>query len=207
MRPDGFSEAHHRISAGLDRRAELWQRLQHDAIREAVEYMAERATRTFLNGGRLLFAGNGGSAADAQHLAAEYIGVGLPALALTTDTSVLTALGNDFGFSEVFGRQLRSLGDPRDLLILHSTSGNSKNVAEAAWVAHEMHLGFVALVAKDGGEMRRLVEDGEWRASQPSVVVVPTDDTALAQEAHLAIGHMVFEAVVAEIRPAVRATA
>lgn len=194
------------MRAGLDRRAEFWARLAGISGQrlEGLELITERAVAALRNGGRLLFAGNGGSAADAQHLAAEYIGVGLPAIALTTDSSVLTALGNDFGFDEVFARQLYALGRPGDLLIVHSTSGNSENVIVASRIAAGLGIHTVALLAKGGGRMGEQVAGVLGRSAQ-TAFLIPTDDTALAQEAHLAIGHMVFEAVVAELKPPMRA--
>lgn len=159
---------------------------------DEIEGLADRVTRTFREGGRLLFCGNGGSAADAQHLAAEYVvrfrrqRRALPALALTTDTSILTAGGNDFGFETVFQRQVEALARPGDLLVLHSTSGESENLVRAARTARERGVGTAALLAKGGGRLRDLVE---------TAIVVPTDSTARAQELHLAIGHVVCELV------------
>ncbi|MBT8336848.1 MAG: SIS domain-containing protein [Gemmatimonadetes bacterium] len=147
---------------------------------------------TLESGGTLYFCGNGGSAADAQHLAAEYVvrftreRRALPAVALTVDTSVLTAAGNDFGFDEVFARQVAALGRPGDLLILHSTSGRSPNLLRAAQVAKSGGLRTVAFLARDGGSLRSLVD---------LAIVVPTDVTAHAQEVHLALGHAVCDEV------------
>jgi D-sedoheptulose 7-phosphate isomerase len=144
------------------------------------------------SGGTLYFCGNGGSAADAQHLAAEYVvrfaraRKALPAVALTVDTSVLTAAGNDFGFDEIFARQVAALGRPGDVLILHSTSGRSPNLLRAAEVAKSRGLRTVAFLARDGGPLRAVVD---------LAVVVPTDVTAHAQEIHLALGHAVCDEV------------
>lgn len=143
-------------------------------------------------GGKLLLCGNGGSAADAQHLAAEYVvrfrreRRPLPALALTTDSSVLTAGGNDFGFETIFARQVAALGREGDLLILHSTSGESENLLRAADAAREGGVGTLAFLARGGGRLRARVD---------RAVVIPTDQTALAQELHLAVGHIVCELV------------
>ncbi len=150
------------------------------------------AVETLRDGGTLLFAGNGGSAADAQHLAAEYVvrfrreRRGLPALALTVDTSVLTAGANDFGYETVFARQVEAVGSPGDLLFLHSTSGESENLIVAADAAREKGIRTVGILARDGGRLRQRVD---------RAVVVPTDSTARAQEIHLAIGHVVCELV------------
>lgn len=162
------------------------------ALAPTLEGVALRVVDVLSRGSTLLFCGNGGSAADAQHLAAEYVvrfrraRRGLPALALTVDSSVLTAGGNDFGFDDVFARQVEALGRPGDLLFLHSTSGNSPNLLRAAEVAQERGIHTVALLARDGGRLHGLVDDA---------IVIPTDVTAHAQELHLALGHAVCEIV------------
>ena len=154
--------------------------------------LASRVLTTIGGGGKILFCGNGGSAADAQHLAAEYVvrfdrqRRPLPAIALTADSSVLTAGGNDFGFETVFERQVQALGRDGDLLVLHSTSGESENLLRAARAARGLGIGTVALLAKGGGRLRDAVD---------LALVVPTDSTARAQEMHLTIGHLVCEYV------------
>lgn len=161
-----------------------------DGLSGDVEALAHRCLETLRGGGKLIFCGNGGSAADAQHLAAEYVvrfsrvRKALPALALTTDTSVLTAAGNDFGFESVFARQVEALARPGDLLILHSTSGESENLLAAAAAARRSGVATAALLAKGGGRLK----DGVDLA-----VVVPTDVTARAQEIHLAVGHVICD--------------
>ena len=166
---------------------EVMKRLA-EVMADDLDKVVDMVLRTLGAEGKLLFCGNGGSAADAQHLAAEYIvrfqrdRIPLPALALTTDTSVLTAGGNDFGFDTVFERQVRALGRPGDLLFLHSTSGESENLLRAADAARELGLVTVALLAKDGGRLRSRVD---------VPLVVPTDSTARAQEAHITIGPIV----------------
>jgi D-sedoheptulose 7-phosphate isomerase len=158
----------------------------------AVAELARLVHDTLRAGGTLLFCGNGGSAADAQHLAAEYVvrfrrdRGPLPAIALTTDTSLLTACGNDYGFEHVFARQVEALGRPGDLLILHSTSGRSPNLLRAAEAARARGVRTAALLAAGGGPLRDLVD---W------ALVVPTDRAARAQEMQLAIGHAVCELV------------
>ena len=160
-----------------------------------VAAVARLTRRTLDAGGRLFFCGNGGSAADAQHLACEYVvryrrdRAPWPAVALTTDTSVLTASGNDFGFAQVFARQVRALGRPGDLLFLHSTSGESENLLEAARAAREVGVVTVGLLAKGGGRLRALVDHA---------LVLPTAETARAQEVQLAIGHVICEMVESE---------
>jgi D-sedoheptulose 7-phosphate isomerase len=155
-------------------------------LAEEAGAVAELVTSTLLRGGTLFFCGNGGSAADAQHLAAEYVvrlGTdrrALAALALTVDSSVLTAGANDYGFEHVFARQVEALGRKGDILFLHSTSGESENLALAADAARDRGMLTVALLAGDGGRLRSRVDHA---------LVVPTDDGPFAQEAHLALGH------------------
>ena len=159
-----------------------------DTRGDAVSAYATKALETVRAGGKLLFCGNGGSAADAQHLAAEYVvrlsanRCAIPAVALTTDTSVLTACANDMGYDEVFARQLEALGRPGDLLVLHSTSGDSTNLTRAAETARNAGLSTVGVLARSGGRLRSLVD---------IAVVVPTERVSRAQEIHLAIGHIV----------------
>jgi D-sedoheptulose 7-phosphate isomerase len=147
---------------------------------------------TLAGGGTLFFCGNGGSAADAQHLATEYVvrymksRRALPAIALTTDTSLLTAAANDFGFDQVFSRQVEALVRARDLLVVHSTSGNSPNVLKAAESAKAKGAKVLALTARDGGSLKALAD---------VAVVIPTDRTDRAQELHLMIQHVICELV------------
>lgn len=158
----------------------------------AVADLASRYEAVLRAGGTLFFAGNGGSAADAQHIAAEYVvryqttRPGLSALALTTDTSVLTACANDLGFDEVFARQVESLVRPGDLLVLHSTSGESPNVIRAAQSARARGVPVVAFLGKGGGQLKALAD---------VALVVPADETARIQELHLAIEHIICDIV------------
>ncbi|MCZ8205664.1 MAG: SIS domain-containing protein [Gemmatimonas sp.] len=151
---------------------------------------------TVARGGTLFFCGNGGSAADAQHLATEYVvrymrnRRAYPAIALTTDSSLLTAAGNDFGFDQVFARQVEALARSGDLLIIHSTSGNSPNVLLAADAARQRGVAVLALSAKDGGALR---------ARADLCIVVPTDRTDRAQEIHLCIQHAICDAIEATL--------
>lgn len=167
--------------------AALAERAARESADEIAE-IAEDVVRTLAAGGKLIFCGNGGSAADAQHLAAEYVvrfrreRQPLPALALTTDTSLLTAAANDFGFDEVFARQVLALGAEGDILFLHSTSGESDNLIAAARAARDVGVRTVAFLARGGGRLRHEVD---------RAIVIPTDDTAHAQEIHLAIGHLI----------------
>ena len=158
----------------------------------AVADLAARFEAVLRGGGTLFFAGNGGSAADAQHIAAEYVvryqstRPGLSAVALTTDTSVLTACANDLGFDEVFARQVESLARPGDLLVLHSTSGESPNVIRAAQSAKARGVPVVAFLGKSGGELKGIADVS---------LVIPSDETARIQELHLAIEHVICDIV------------
>jgi len=173
--------------SSLDGLSEL-ARTVAESLGSEISAYGEFARATIEAGGRLLFCGNGGSAADAQHLAAEYVvrlarnRRALAALALTTDTSVLTASANDLGYGQVFARQVEALGRPGDLLVLHSTSGESENLIRAAGTATQAGLFTVALLARGGGRLRSMVD---------VAIVVPTDRASRAQEIHLAIGHIV----------------
>jgi D-sedoheptulose 7-phosphate isomerase len=150
---------------------------------------AQGIVGSLLQGGKVLSCGNGGSAGDAQHFSSEMLNrfererAGLPALALTTDTSTLTSIANDYHFDEVFARQIRALGHPGDLLLAISTSGSSPNVLAAVAAAHEQEMGVVALTGRDGGELAQSLcgDDIEIR--------VPSDSTARIQEVHLLTIH------------------
>lgn len=152
--------------------------------------------RTVAGGGTLFFCGNGGSAADAQHMATEYVvrymrnRRAYPAIALTTDSSLLTATGNDFGFDHIFERQIEALGKAGDLLIIHSTSGNSPNVLLAADAARAKGIPVLALSAKDGGALKSRAD---------LCIVVPTSRTDRAQEIHLCIQHAICDSIEATL--------
>jgi D-sedoheptulose 7-phosphate isomerase len=159
-----------------------------DTLLGAMETFAERSASSLANGGKLVFLGNGGSAADAQHLAAELVvrlkadRPGLAALALTTNTSVLTAAGNDMGFERVFERQVESLVAPGDVLVALSTSGNSPNIVRAVEAGARRGAFRVGLTGKTGGKLAEQVE---------LLLNVPSDDAQRIQEAHITIGHIV----------------
>jgi D-sedoheptulose 7-phosphate isomerase len=164
-----------------------------DALTPAILAAAELLAASFVSGGKVLLCGNGGSAADCQHLAAEFVNrlsrhferPGLPALALTTDSSVLTAVANDAGASEMFARQVETFGRPGDVLIAISTSGESANVLRAVEAAHACGMRTIALTGATG----RL-------AGAASVCLnVPSDDVQYVQEAHLAIEHILCDLV------------
>jgi D-sedoheptulose 7-phosphate isomerase len=147
-------------------------------------------------GGTLFFCGNGGSAADAQHLAAEYVvrysatRRPLAAVALTTDTSILTAAGNDFEFEQIFARQVEALCGSGDLLVLHSTSGQSANLLAAARAARQKKVGTVAFLGKGGGTLVGLVDEA---------VIVPSNETSQVQLIHLALEHFIVDLVEREL--------
>ncbi|HEX4632935.1 MAG TPA: SIS domain-containing protein [Gemmatimonadales bacterium] len=180
-----------RIRASLGRLSALAERVASEQA-SAVADLATRYETVLRAGGTLFFAGNGGSAADAQHIAAEYVvryqttRPGLSAMALTTDTSVLTACANDLGFDEVFARQVESLARPGDLLVLHSTSGESPNVIRAAQSAKARGVPIVAFLGKSGGPLKALAD---------VALVVPADETARIQELHLALEHIICDIV------------
>lgn len=190
------------MSAAAQARADL-AALAALATRVATEHaadiarLAERYVTALHGGGTLWFAGNGGSAADAQHIATEYVvryghtRRALPAVALTTDTSLLTACGNDLGFDEIFARQVEALARPGDLVVLHSTSGDSPNLVRAAQAARAKGVSVVALLGKGGGALRRLVDDA---------LVVPSDATSHIQELHLALEHAICAIVEATLK-------
>lgn len=163
-----------------------------DALAPDIARAAVLVRRTLESGGTLLFCGNGGSAADAQHMATEYVvrymrnRRALAAIALTTDTSLLTAAGNDLGFEEIFSRQVEALARPGDLLVIHSTSGNSPNVLRAAEAARAKGVAVLSLSARDGGALRALSD---------LALVIPSDRTDRAQEIHLCVQHLICEVV------------
>lgn len=179
------------VGRELDEHQAVLEHVRTD-LTEAIVTLATRTLETLRGGGKLLFCGNGGSAADAQHLAAEYVvrfrreRDALPAVALTTDTSVITAVANDYGFDRVFERQVRAIADPGDLLVLHSTSGESENLLNAARAAKEVGVSTVGLLGRGGGRLAELVD---------LALIVPTDSTARAQEMHLLMGHIVCDIV------------
>ncbi len=162
------------------------------SMSHAIEECASVLTDTMTGGGKLLVMGNGGSAADSQHIAAEFIGRflmerrALPAIALTTDSSILTAVGNDYGFDEVFKRQVEALATPQDVVLGISTSGNSRNVFSALEVAKVRGCKTIGLLGKDGGCIAPIVD---------IALTVPSCETPRIQEAHLMIIHILCDLV------------
>lgn len=161
-------------------------------IEDSIIAFAERATAALKEGRKLLLMGNGGSAADCQHIASELVGRfqrerrGLPAIALTTDTSILTSVSNDYSFEAVFARQIEALADRGDIVIGISTSGESRNIVKAVESAKELGCFTVGLLGRSGGVLKSMVD---------LPIVVSADKTARVQECHLLIIHMVCEMI------------
>lgn len=172
------------LFSGLDEHGEVFGRLA--ALATEIEAAADLIQTTLASGGKLLLCGNGGSAADSQHIASELTGRfakdrrPLAAVALTTDTSALTSIANDYSFDEVFARQVIGLGRKGDCLLAISTSGNSRNVLRAAEAARSAGIQVIGLLGRDGGALRALCD---------IAIVVPSPTTARIQEAHIFIGH------------------
>ena len=163
-----------------------------DTLSAKIFEAAQQIKNRLDGGGKLLLMGNGGSAGDAQHIAAELIGrfkkerKAMPALALTVDTSSLTALGNDYGFETVFERQVEALSDKNDAVIGISTSGNSENVVRAINKANSIGAFTIGLLGNDGGKLKDAVN---------LPIVIPSNDTARIQEVHITIGHIICEII------------
>ncbi|HNX70916.1 phosphoheptose isomerase [Rivihabitans pingtungensis] len=166
-----------------------------EVLSPGIAVAAEKMVACLMNEGKILACGNGGSAADAQHFAAEMVGrfekerPGLAALSLATDTSALTAIGNDYDFDMVFSKQVRALGQTGDILLAISTSGNSANVIEAIHSAHERQMTVIAFTGKDGGKI------GELLTSEDILLNVPAFRTARIQEVHILMIHALCDAI------------
>jgi len=168
----------------------------NEELLKKIEDVSKKCVELYKNNKKTILAGNGGSAADAQHIAAEMVGrygfdrPSLPSLALTTDTSALTAIGNDYGYDQVFSRQLEGMGQDGDLFIGISTSGNSENIIKAFNSAKQKSIITVALTGRDGGEMAKMAD---------IALVVPSDSTPRIQESHILIGHIICDIIEKEI--------
>jgi D-sedoheptulose 7-phosphate isomerase len=166
--------------------------LLDDHYLDLVTQVAQQITESLNSGGKVLFFGNGGSAADSQHLAAEFTGRylkerrALPALALSVNTSSLTAIGNDYGFDLVFARQLEALGRPGDVAVGLSTSGNSPNVIRALEAAKLKSIYTVSLTGKSGGQLKNIAD---------CTIRMPSEETPRIQECHILTGHLICEIV------------
>ena len=181
------------IEFGLNQHLEVFQNLRLHI--PAIEKCGNLIVQAVKNGNKILLCGNGGSAGDAQHLATELVGrfekerKGLPAIALTTDTSALTAIGNDYGFERIFSRQIEALANEGDVLIGISTSGNSPNILSAVMLARQMGCKTIGLTGAKGKKLASLCD---------AAVLVPSERTARIQEAHITIGQLWCEMVDAE---------
>jgi D-sedoheptulose 7-phosphate isomerase len=176
------------ITAQIDEAQKILSAMLDDSVLLAsVERAARACIHCLQNGGKILLAGNGGSAADAQHIAGEFVSrfafdrPGLPAIALTTDTSILTAIGNDYGYERLFARQVQALGQPGDILIAYTTSGKSPNILRALEEAQARKVVSIGFTGNRGGPMRELCDH---------LFEVPSADTPKIQEGHLVLGHI-----------------
>jgi D-sedoheptulose 7-phosphate isomerase len=183
----------------IDEGVSVLTKMRHDAVlQQAFSQVLSQITTSLAQGNKLLFIGNGGSAADAQHLAAELVvrfrknRSALPALALTVDTSALTAIGNDFGFDQVFSRQIQGLGREGDVLFALSTSGQSVNILNAVVAAQALGILVVGMTGHAGGALADLVD---------ICLHIPSDDTARIQEGHTFLGHLLCDALEQSIFP------
>ena len=164
-------------------------------LTEPLRLGAERMVQCLMNEGKILACGNGGSAADAQHFSAELLNrfemerPALPAIALTTDSSTITSIANDYDYDQVFSKQVRALGQPDDLLLAISTSGNSRNIVDAIHAAHERQMGVVALTGRNGGVMAEVL------GQQDVHICVPHSRTARIQEVHILCLHCLCDAI------------
>jgi D-sedoheptulose 7-phosphate isomerase len=189
MKTMSFETALAHVDSSFREGAELRMKVASECGRAIVEAVS-LVTSCIRAGGKILFCGNGGSAADSQHLAAEFVGRfvlerrALPALALTTDTSILTAVGNDYGFEQVFARQIQALGRAGDVVVGLSTSGQSLNILAAMRDARRQGLKTIGFLGRDGGALAQCVD---------IPIVVSSPNTARIQECHIAIGHLICE--------------
>jgi D-sedoheptulose 7-phosphate isomerase len=179
----------------LEESAQIKIAISKSKVKE-IEYMVNLIISAYRNGGKVVICGNGGSAADAQHIAAELVGrfalerQAFPAIALTTDTSIITALANDYGYKTVFSRQVEALVNEHDIVIGISTSGNSANVIQALMVAKAKGAKTIGLTGCDGGKLAEAVD---------LLIAVPSNITPRIQESHITIGHIVCELVEKEL--------
>ncbi|MBU6214521.1 SIS domain-containing protein [Patescibacteria group bacterium] len=181
------------FSKSLEQLASILEEARTDrTFLRSVEAIGKEIDACLSRGGIVFVAGNGGSAAEAQHFSAELVGRyrserrGLPSIALTTDTSILTAVSNDYGFDRVFERQIEALGRKKDILVVLSTSGNSENLVRAVVAAKKKKISTVALLGCGGGALKPLVD---------AAVVVPSENTARIQEIHLSLIHFWCEKI------------
>jgi len=177
------------IKASIDTKQSV---LQNEGLLKTIDTSVDVIVNAFRNGKRVYFCGNGGSAADAQHLAAEFSGrfytdrKALPAEALHCNTSYLTAVGNDYGFEEIYSRLIDGIGEQDDVLVGLSTSGNSPNILKAFKTAKKKEMITIGFTGKSGGEMRQLCDH---------LINIPSTDTPRIQESHIMVGHIICQLV------------
>lgn len=182
---------HSFISAQLKEHCAVLDRIEAELAGQ-IARIAVRLVETMKIGNKLLIMGNGGSAADAQHFAAEIVGrfkmerPALPAIALSTDTSIITAIGNDYGFERIFSRQVEALAAPGDALIAISTSGNSANILQALLTGRQAGCSAIGLLGKDGGTIREICDLS---------LIIPSDDTPRIQEGHITVIHILCDLI------------
>lgn len=176
------------VTREIDKTRRVMEKLLcSEQILTTLETIAEVCVDSLHSNGKIMFCGNGGSAADSQHLAGELVSrlnfdrPGLAAVALTTDSAVMTAVGNDYGYEQLFARQIEALGREGDVLVAASTSGNSPNVLEALKAAREKGIATVGLTGNDGGEMTGLCD---------YLIIIPSRETPKIQEGHIVLGHV-----------------
>lgn len=183
------------ISGSLEGHLEAVKLLEKS--QECLKEISALFISSLRNNGKIIFMGNGGSAADAEHLAAEFVGrfkknrTALASISLASNISIITAVGNDFGFGEVFSRQIEALARPQDVIVAISTSGESENVIQATKKARELGLRSVGFLGKNGGRLKGLVDIS---------LVVPSNETARIQEMHILAGHIICEIVEEEFK-------
>ena len=191
-------DLHHRVSALFEASIDTKRRAQ-PVLAGPIVGAGELIVGRLLGGGKVLACGNGGSAADAQHFASEMVNrfeherPGLPAIALTTDSSTLTSIANDYAYDQVFAKQVRALGQPTDVLVVITTSGNSPSVVAAVEAAHEQDLAVVALTGREGGRVAGALREGDVE------IRVPADSTARIQEVHLLVIHCLCDLIDAQL--------
>ena len=162
---------------------------------EVIEYASQKIVAALLNDNKVLTCGNGGSAGDAQHFSSEMLNrfererPALPAIALTTDTSTITSIANDYHFDEIFSKQLRALGQNGDILLVYTTSGNSPNFVKAVSTAHDKEIQVIAITGRDGGTVASLLNEADIE------IRVPSTSTARIQEVHLLISHCLCDLI------------
>ena len=183
-----------KLSSMLNEHINTFNSANTPEILSKIKYFANTIINCIKHGNKVLIAGNGGSAADAQHFAAElvvrlkYNREAIPVMALTTDTSIITAIGNDFGYDKIFSRQIEALGEPGDIFIGISTSGDSSNIISATNVAKELGICTLVLTGKTGGVLRSIIDT-------TNVIIVPSNNTARIQEFHEFVLHAIAEIV------------